>query len=115
MKIKGKLYISFIIVNIIIVVVSMYSMQQINNIRSQYDEVINKGVPELELIGDMNFRIASQGAYIRAHFLGTESAKGNLENTQNLLADGLDELAQLNNMPEIQEKVNDDEGVKSAI
>lgn len=90
----------------------MYSMQQINNIRSQYDEVINKGVPELELIGDMNFRIASQGVYIRAHFLGTESAKGNLENTQKLLADGLDELAQLNNIPEIQQEVNDAKELK---
>ena len=112
-KIKGKLYISFIIVNIIIVLVSIYSMQQINNIRSQYDGVINEGVPELELIGDMNFRVASQGAYIRAHFLGTESAKGNLENTQKLLADRLDELTQSNDMPEIQEKINDAKALKA--
>lgn len=113
MKIKGKLYISFIIVNIIIVFVSIYSMQQINNIRSQYDGVINEGVPELELIGDMNFRVASQGAYIRAHLLGTESAKGNLENTQKLLADGLDELAQLSHVPEIQQEVNDAKELKA--
>ena len=112
MKIKGKLYISFIIVNIIIVFVSMYSMQQMNNIRSQYDEVINEGVPELELIADMNFRIASQGAYIRAHFLGTASAKGNLEDTQKLLADRLDELKQSSDNPEIQEKINDVKALK---
>ena len=112
MKIKGKLYISFIIVNIIIVFVSMYSMQQMNNIRSQYDGVINKGVPELELIADMNFHIASQGAYIRAHFLGTASAKGNLEDTQKLLADRLDELKQSSDNPEIQEKINDVKALK---
>lgn len=99
--------------NIIIVFVSIYSMQQINNIRSQYDGVINEGVPELELIGDMNFRVASQGAYIRAHLLGTESAKGNLENTQKLLADGLDELAQLSHVPEIQQEVNDAKELKA--
>lgn len=99
--------------NIIIVFVSIYSMSQINNIRSQYDEVINEGVSELELIADMNFRIASQGAYIRAHFLGTESAKGNLEDTQKLLADRLDELAQSSDVPEIQEKVNDAKELKA--
>ena len=112
MKIKGKLYISFVVVNIIIVIVSIYSMGQMNNIRSQYDEVINEGVPELELIADMNFRIASQGAYIRAHFLGTASAKGNLEDTQKLLADRLDELAQSSDNSEIQEKINDVKALK---
>ena len=112
-KIKGKLYISFIIVNIIIVLVSVYSMQQMNNIRSQYDEVINKGVPELETIADMNFHIARQGIYIRAYFLGTESAKENLENTQKLLADRLDELAQSSDDPEVQEKINDTKPLKA--
>ena len=91
----------------------MYSMQQINNIRSQYDEVINDGVPELELIADMNLYIAGQGAHIRAHFLGTESAKEKLENTQKMLGNRLDELAQSNDMPEIQEKIKDAKEAKA--
>lgn len=112
MKIKGKLYISFIIVNIIIVFVSMYSMQQINNIRSQYDEVINEGVPELELIGDMNYSVVSQGAHIRGYLLGTASSKENLEDTQKLFTNLLDELAQSSDEPRVQEKINDVKALK---
>ncbi|WP_431029156.1 methyl-accepting chemotaxis protein [Lysinibacillus sp. LZ02] len=113
MKIRGKLYGGFFMMTAIIIIISIYSMGQINNIRSQYDRVINDNVPQLEMIGDINFRIASQGAYIRAYFLGTESAMSNLENTQNLLANGLDELAKLANTSEAQQKVSEAKTLKA--
>ncbi|MFF5993818.1 HAMP domain-containing methyl-accepting chemotaxis protein [Lysinibacillus sp. KU-BSD001] len=113
MKIRGKLYGGFFMMTAIIIIISIYSMGQINNIRSQYDQVINDNVPQLEMIGDINFRIASQGAYIRAYFLGTESAMSNLENTQNVLATSLDELAKLANTPEAQQKVSEAKTLKA--
>ena len=90
----------------------MYSMQQINNIRSQYDEVINDGVPELELIGDMNYSVVSQEAHIRGYLLGTASSKENLEDTQKVFTNLLDELAQSSDEPGVQEKINDVKALK---
>ena len=66
------------------------------NMLTDYDKIIQENVPELETIGDMNFRIASQGAYLRAHLLGTESAKDNLQNAQQLLQQSIDALRTAN-------------------
>lgn len=112
MKIRGKLYTGFAFVVAIIIIVAVVAFTQLENVKKQYDQTIEKGVPQLELIGSVQFRIASQGAYIRAHFLGTESGLDNLTNTQQLLADELDQMSAGAMTPAIKDKVDEAKALK---
>ena len=105
MGIRAKLYVSFGVITLIMVTMLYFAMTNMNNMRDSYNEVIDRDVPELEIIGDINFRIASQGAYIRAHLLGTESAKNNLTNAQNLLQQNIEKLKASSNSAQKDEKL----------
>lgn len=107
MSIRTKLFISFGIITAIMVTVLFFTLVNMNTMRESYDDILENDIPIIEVIGDTNFQIASQGVYIRAHLLGTESAAANLQNAQQLLAENIEKISAMNDLPEVQQKVQE--------
>ncbi|MBB4823502.1 methyl-accepting chemotaxis protein [Sporosarcina luteola] len=93
MTIGKKIYGGFGIVLLILASFSIYSIYQLNNVKKDYEEMIDNRGKQSELANDIQKQMALQGLYIRAYILQQdEQSLENLETNQQLLKDRVKDL-----------------------
>jgi len=113
MKIRGKIYAGFWTVLIFIVVLSIYSITRVDGIREQYNDVIDTGLEELDIVTTINLQIERQSGLILGYVTGTNAAKEHLEELQRSIRKNLESLKEKSLSSEMATKVDEFEVVNT--